>query len=293
MKSYLISSDPGIDDLIGLMLLAKLSGSLSHCLISSFGNGPIEVTGVNAKEFISFIAPTWSYFQGSQKPLNGLLEHPWPDYFHGKDGVWGVHPNINTKNIKIEQNYPDYQQLISLCPLTEANKILRMGKLQSATVMGGAFKIAGNETPFAETNIAFDPDAAAHFFATDAVTEVRVVPLDVTRKVKWSHKAVLSIPEDTESSIWIKKVLLKWFDKYNHEREKDFNLHDPLAVYLTFFPDHASWVKSGVKVETKGEKRGQTKLNLHAPSCEVALGLDQPQAIAQEIFDILFGGSYS
>ena len=172
--------------------------------------------------------------------------------------------------------------------MTDASAYIGHASCDAVTVMGGAFTIPGNETPHAETNIAFDPDAAAVFFSSFHTLNVHVVPLDMTRKVIWSKKTVAQIPATTPQAAWIKHMLLTWFAKYSHEREGDFNLHDPLAVYLTFFPEHATWIKSGIEVVTKGIKRGQTVLNPTNPVCQIAWELDNPEAIAEHIFSLLF-----
>jgi inosine-uridine nucleoside N-ribohydrolase len=288
MKSYTITTDPGIDDLVALLLLAKLTPGAHHCLVSSFGNAPINVIGRNAREFISFAAPQWSYYEGASTPLCGKVEHPWPDYFHGPDAVWGVHPKIARGKVKPISFYPSNDTLISLCPMTEAYNLLKDGKLKEAIIMGGAMTISGNETLHAETNIAFDPDAAANFFATCNGIDVKLVPLDVTRKVFWSIKMVKNIPETSDQSVWIKQMLLAWFKNYNHDKEKDFNLHDPLTVYLAFFPEKAIWKKSGIKVITEGKMRGKTQFDGNNTPCEIAMELIDPTEIATNIFRLLF-----
>lgn len=288
MKPFTITTDPGIDDLVALMLLAKLSFDQQHCLVSSFGNAPVGVTGRNAQEFISFVAPQWLYCQGASNPMNGKVEQPWPDYFHGADGVWGVHPKAVIEKVHHLKTFVKNGALISLSPMTDAYRILQSGCLTEATIMGGAFTIPGNETSHAETNIAFDVEAAAHFFYTCKGVNVRVVPLDMTRKVFWSLEMVEGIPEASSLSRWVKQMLLAWFNNYNHDKEKDFNLHDPLAVYLTFFPEKAKWISSGVRVITVGKKRGKTTLDAGNPLCEIAWELHDPASIATDIFRILF-----
>ncbi|MEI6887613.1 MAG: hypothetical protein WCK31_05255, partial [bacterium] len=79
------------------------------------------------------------------------------------------------------------------------------------------------------------------------------------------------------------------FNKYDHDREKDFNLHDPLAIYLKYFPLEAVWVKSGIEVISKGKKRGQTIFSKRNPNCEIAIDLVNPNKISNEIFSIIFG----
>lgn len=291
MKNFTVVSDPGIDDLVALVLLHKLAPKATNCLVSTFGNATENITAQNAKEFISFVAPTWQLMHGSSIPLNNKIEHPWPDYFHGPDGVWGVHPEVDISKIKSLKFNPDSADVVSLAPLTDVYKLSKNNKIKNITLMGGAFTTEGNETQYAETNIAFDADSAHNFFREFSHIKVKVVPLDVTRKVYWTLDQIHTIPETNATDKWIKKLLLTWFDKYDHDKEKDFNLHDPLAVYLTFFPDQASWVRSGVNVEIQGKKRGQTTLDSQAPLCQIALELFEPTEIARQIFYILFDGS--
>lgn len=192
MKKFTIISDPGIDDIVALALLNKLSLT-SHCVVSIFGNAPIKYTTKNVREFISFIAPSWRFKRGSALPLNKVLERPWPDYFHGKDGVWGAHPKTSTIKIKELKTYPKNTDVISLGPMTNVLEVLNK-KLNTIMIMGGAFRVSGNETAFAEANIAYDPDAASKFFKICNNIDVKVVPLDITKKVFWTEKKIQAIP---------------------------------------------------------------------------------------------------
>ena len=216
-KTHTIISDPGIDDMIALLLLYKLSPCEPHLLISTFGNVPEKHTSQNAQEFIAFVAQHWQYIPGMQKPLKPL-ECPWPTYFHGPDGVWQVHPDdVDLKSVKkvsLDQQ-TDCDSLISLGPMTDVAHLLeKKQKIERVTVMGGAFNAPGNETPYAETNIRFDPEAAAHFFASCQNINVSVVPLDVTRQVFWTKDQVLQISEDSPDKLWAKKLLLAWFKNW-------------------------------------------------------------------------------
>ena len=288
MKNYTIISDPGIDDLVALVLLYKLVPEVENTLMSTFGNATEEITALNAKEFIAFVAKSWKFINGSKLPLSGKVERPWPDYFHGPDGVWGIHPKVDIQNISSSNEKLSNSKVISLATLTDPLKLLRRKELNEITLMGGAFNIEGNETKYAETNMAFDPDAAKYFFDELKNIKAKVVPLDVTRKVYWSKEQITNIPESNDVNIWLKHLLSAWFDKYNHDREKDFNLHDPLAVYLNFYPDKADWVTSGVSVITNGEKRGQTTFSKKNPGCQIALDLADAKKIANDIYSIVF-----
>lgn len=288
MKNLTVITDPGIDDLVALVLLNKLSPKTECSLVATFGNASEEITARNAKEFISFVAPSWKFIDGSNLPLNGTVEHKWPDYFHGSDGVWGVHPETDISKIKPLKFFPNNPDVISLAPLTDAYKLCKQNKIKKITLMGGAFRVEGNETQYAESNIAFDPDSAHGFFNKFSNIKIKVVPLDVTRKVFWTIEQVNNILETSEINKWLKTLLLTWFDKYDHEREKDFNLHDPLAVYLTQFSNEATWITNGVEAITEGEARGQTIFKNGNPTCEVAVGLKNSTAIADSIFEKVF-----
>lgn len=285
-NDYCVDTDPGIDDLVALTLLHKINPNVNNALVSSFGNAPESITAINAKEFIALVAKSWEFCNGSNLPLNGKLDRPWPDYFHGPDGVWGIHPKVNILNI--HKTDITNKNIISLSPMTDPLKLTQKSNVKQVMVMGGAFNIEGNETPYAETNIAFDPQSAKLFFESVKGMNIAVVPLDVTRKVYWSHDKVLSIPETNKINSWLKELLLTWFDNYNHSREEDFNLHDPLAVYLNFYPEFAKWTESGVAVVAEGERSGQTTLSDINPPCKIALDLVDPPKIADSIFDIIF-----
>jgi len=285
---FTIISDPGIDDLISLLLLNKLSPTLEHTLVSTFGNVPENHTSRNAQEFVAFAAPHWHFCYGAQEPLRPL-ERPWATYFHGPDGVWQVHPKVEISEVEDEKGgLLANSHLISLGPMTVVYEVLDQRKVSAITIMGGALGVGGNETPYAETNIAFDPDAAAHFFDNCHGIDVKLVPLDVTKKVFWTKVMVSMIPEDEDYKIWAKKLLLAWFENYGDKKQQNFDLHDPLAIYSIFFPDRLEWRKDGVRVITKGKKRGQTVFDPANPECKTALGLQDPKAVANEIFNLIF-----
>ncbi|QQR63625.1 hypothetical protein IPH70_03910 [Candidatus Roizmanbacteria bacterium] len=74
MKNFTVISDPGIDDLVALVLLYKLRSESKNCLVSSFGNAAETITARNAKEFISYVANDWQFVHGSALPLSGIVE---------------------------------------------------------------------------------------------------------------------------------------------------------------------------------------------------------------------------
>jgi inosine-uridine nucleoside N-ribohydrolase len=289
---YTIISDPGVDDILALLLLKKLSPASKNTLISTFGNVPEIYTAENAKEFIQNFALDWNFMSGSKSPLKPL-QHSWPTYFHGSDGIWNTHSEkflASKEKIEHLEKYPKNSQIISLGPTTDVFKLSQKIKIKNLTIMGGAFNVPGNETTYAETNIAFDPDATSKIFNSLRKTNIKIIPLDVTKKVFWNFKKIEKIPEFNESYKWVKNILLAWFENYGLKNNMPFDLHDPLAIYAMFFPDDLVWEKASVEIITEGEKRGQTKkIQNILGFCEIAIGLKKDAAkIADDIFDILF-----
>lgn len=285
--SKIIISDPGVDDIIALRLLQKLTPQIPHVLISTFGNVAEEYTARNAQEFIEVSVGGWRLFRGPNAPLR-QLERPWADYYHGYDGVWGEHVRPVELAINNEDQVPDCSEIISLGPLTGVLPLITRGGIKKATIMGGAFNVPGNETEFSETNIRFDPDSAAKFFEQNQQIETRVIPLDVTNQVFWTKDQVISIPEKTEIDSWLKKILLAWFGNYGERKSAPFYLYDPLAIYSIFYPEKLRWRQSGVRVIVKGSERGRTIFNNNSLLCQVAIDVKLAEQISKDIFDLVF-----
>ncbi|MCW1930537.1 MAG: nucleoside hydrolase [Candidatus Kerfeldbacteria bacterium] len=281
-------TDPGVDDVIALLLHEKLFPNERHSLVATFGNLPIEYTGKNLQECIAAFAPKSVYVQGSQQPTTPLV-HPWADYYHGSDGVWNSHPAVDTKNVQSVSRPEENPCLISVGPMTDVAKITRNYPLESLYIMGGAFNVRGNETEYAETNIAFDPGAAQETLNNTPSTETYIIPLDVTNNVFWTKEQVKMIPEDSMVNIWIRKMLMAWFAGYGDKKNAHFYLYDPLAILSMKYPEMLQWTQSGVRIELSGERRGQTVLDTTSrPLRNVALSVAPNAQPAELIFTLLF-----
>jgi inosine-uridine nucleoside N-ribohydrolase len=203
-KPLYVVTDPGVDDMVALVLLSKLHKA-PVAVYATFGNASADITYQNTLEFLSAVSVDWDLYQGATLPLSGKVEHVWPDYFHGPDGIWNVRPPFSHLKIPDSTTDPKYQQIISLSPLTTLLKLNEKCVFDDVTIMGGAFLIEGNETKYAETNIAFDVDAACKYFDLTK-TQTRVVSLDVTRKVMWSQRCCRDDPRDEYYKQVVKRI---------------------------------------------------------------------------------------
>lgn len=327
MYKYTIISDLVIDDLLAQLLLQKLTNNTPQTIISTFGNIAEDQAFRNAQELIALKLYKWSLVHGSKVPLSGKHEYEWLTAFNGNDGWRGIHPDnpllsfprpsinsgwlmVSLSNQKRESmdpqvkpeddkinkykvhSSPGLEEIISLGSLTDLYKIIS-GKNSAGlriTIMGGVFNDKGNfgNNTFAECNIGYDPDAADKFFTGIQNQEVRVVPLDVTRKIFWDEKTIDLIPDKHGWQTWVKKVIKDWYINYGNIRGFTLKLHDPLAVYLTFFPEEAEWEEHGVSVILEGEQRGRTVFCDDNPKCKIAMSLKNSVLIQKNIFKLIF-----
>ena len=76
----------------------------------------------------------------------------------------GVHPSVDISMMKPLHVFPNYTQVISLATVTDVNKLNTSTQNTTDYSDGRRLYRERNETEFAETNFAFDPDAAHVFF---------------------------------------------------------------------------------------------------------------------------------
>lgn len=126
--------------------------------------------------------------------------------------------------------------------------------------MGGAVRVPGNVTPYAEFNIHVDPLAAKIVF--ESGMPITLVPLDVT------HQVFLSPPLMEERVDSLHNPFSRFVVEatgYNSQKGKFragadvFHLHDPLAVGAVIEPDWVRKERLSISVEAQeGERCGQT-----------------------------------
>lgn len=277
-------TDIGVDDALALVLLDKLAAHQRKIIVPTFGNTSANVVEKNAREFAAYMQHEWYFHQGAVLPLSGRPATFSAEDYHGKDGLWGVRPPNSPKSCKTADNVLD-AQVISLGPLTQAHDLLKAGKLERITIMGGYFDHGAGLSVRPQANVRMDIDAAERFFEECTGVEVRLVPHDVTRTVCWTKNDIMSIPEGTPTNLWLKKLMLSWFANCPYDR---FALHDVVAVWLAFNPNSANWIESGVKVLRGDVSEGVTELSSDSPACYVANDIYEPERLADHIFNVMF-----
>jgi len=149
-------------------------------------------------------------------------------------------------------NASKVDKAVFLGPLT--NLRLSKAKFKELIVMAGAINMPGNVTPFAEFNAYLDPEALEQAVSNS----LTLVPLDVTIKatINWS---ILNNFKG-ELALLNKLPLL--------------TLHDPLVMTYALKPDLFKTKKVGLKVFTKGLRKGKISLT-QGSNVNLVTGFDE------------------
>lgn len=305
----IIDTDPGVDDALAL-LLGLLSPELQvEAITTVCGNVSVDMATRNVFRVLSLLAekPWPPVARGADRPLKNELKTA--AAVHGEDGLGNLEryqlpdssPRYPDPEIlpapqgaipllfNLLDRFPGEISLIALGPLTNlAQAILRdpgrMQQVREIILMGGAMGVPGNVTPVAEFNIYTDPEAAQIVFRSGL--PLTVVPLDVTRQVRLTRKAILEEiqPLGTRIGQFIvdsTAYSLELFERI--EEIPAITLHDPLAVGVAVDPSLLNLKPLFVDVEIQGEMtRGMTVADLRPiaadlkakPNARVARAVD-------------------
>ena len=181
----------------------------------------------------------------------------------------------------LARQHPNELTLIAIGPLTNVALALHrdlegMKKFKEVVIMGGAVRVKGNVTPYAEFNIFVDPLAAKMVF--ESGLPITLVPLDVTHQVCLTSRVM-------EERVKPLNNLFSQFvaeaTQYNSitqrflENSEVFYLHDPLAVGVAIDQNLVGMEKLSIDVETReGEYYGQTKEVEGCPKINVCFNVD-------------------
>jgi len=290
----MIDCDVGVDDALAL-ILAFHSPELDVKAVTGVnGNVPLERVFENIQKVLSLIQPGNKPLiaKGADHPLKGkpIYAHS----VHGKDGLGGA--KIDHKGgkewwqfyagpadeliTKMARQDPGEVTLIATGPLTNLGLAIRkdsesMRKLREIVIMGGAVRIGGNITPYAEFNIFSDPLAAKIVLGSEL--PIVLVPLDVTHRVSLTPQAMEARVSPINNSFSKFTVEATGYNSTKHQfRNKELiHLHDPLAVGVVIDPDLVKKEKLSLTVETQeGEYFGKIEEGSGDLNMDVCLAVD-------------------
>jgi inosine-uridine nucleoside N-ribohydrolase len=278
-QKVIIDTDPGVDDAFAL-LLAMQSPELKVLAVTAVaGNVPLSVTLPNALRLVEIAGHSdIPVAGGAASPLTRTLITA--AYAHGNNGLAGVQfPAAKLQPVKepaadlickvVRENAGEIS-IVGIGPLTNVALALRQdpeiaSKIRSIVLMGGSLS-GGNVTPAAEFNFYVDPEAASIVF--DSGVPIRMVGLDVTRKVTLTEQHVAALRAGkgkvSEAAARIAEAVMKM--AHSEKWHGGPNLHDPLAVSSMIDQEILTFEDYEVEIETLGSiTAGESVGWKHAP----------------------------
>lgn len=278
----IIDTDPGIDDLLAL-LLALASPELSVRGISvSYGNTVIENAFRNSVEILRRTGKRMTLAVGARRPLKRSLAVALET--HGESGLGyaelppaGVALDFvkSLDRLLAEQEEP--VTLVTLGPLTSLALALRSdpelvrAKVKRHIAMAGNLAAAGNTTPYSEFNAWCDPEALATVLRAELQTEL--VGLDVTRQVILAaHEVDRLAHAEAPLARWLHDAL-RFYVEFHHRYEglDGCIVNDVLPIAALIRPDVLTFQPLRLVVELEpGDNRGRTRVDPDGARARVA-----------------------
>lgn len=242
-----VDTDPGIDDAVALAYLTALPEVEIAGVGAVFGNNPVDVTTENASRLLHlFGRPMVPVGRGAEGPLVGPAT--FAEHVHGMNGLGEVETPPAPEGavagsaaellVQLARVAPGEIDVLALGTLTNLALALAIEPdlprlLGRVVIMGGVVTAPGNTTPWAESNIHKDPEAAERVLAAGFTTTL--VTLDVTMRTlatqPWLDR--LSRTQGTRAE-FCAKFLEFYVAHYSTEifGYTACAMHDPLAAAI-------------------------------------------------------------
>jgi len=297
----LFDTDPGIDDAMALLMLARDARAELVGISTVFGNAPVEVTTANALALCQRFDLQVPVARGAARPLAREPRH-FPVHIHGRDGLGDVHPQPPHDRlpepldaarfiVDMARRHAGELTLVAVGPLTNLAQALALDPalprhVQRVVVMGGAFGTlghGGNVTPVAEANIYCDPHAADAVFA--APWPVTVVGLDVTHQVLM-NSAYLDTLGDAGGAEgrYLRDIIRPYERFYSQRTGGGIFAHDASAAVCALDASRFQVRRGALRVLTEGPAIGQTLQSgagwQHRPGQQVCIAVDAQGVLA-------------
>jgi inosine-uridine nucleoside N-ribohydrolase len=266
----LIDTDPGIDDAVALALAPRLRELEVVGITTCHGNTDVARATRNAREVARLVGFETPITAGAAAPLRRAA-HPARET-HGDEGLgyWiprePPRPEHDLASEAIANAARAHPRLTVVClgPLTNLAGVLTQfehvtSSLGPVFIMGGSIGVRGTQTRWSEFNWWGDPEAVD--VVLRAGLDIRLVPLDVTRRIVVPGDAVRALREagrtDEKARFWGDALGFYMDFHRGYEGLDGCVVNDPLAVALAADDSLATWreLKIGVSV-SDDERRG-------------------------------------
>lgn len=278
-----VDCDTGVDDALALLYLTRQPQVDIVAVGCVHGNVPVATVARNTLQVLALAGRAdIPVAVGAARPLAQALHTS--EAVHGDDGLGGaardhqgtVAPDSAAEQlVRLARRRPGQLSVLATGPLTNLALALLIepqlpALIRQVVIMGGAFSVPGNITPYAEANIFHDPEAAA--LVMEADWPVTAVGLDVTMATVLSDHRLERLQRSASPRArfsW--QVLQFYLDVYEPRLgRRGCPVHDALAAAILVNPALAISDRVPVHVELHGRlTRGATLIdNRPLPSPE-------------------------
>lgn len=291
MATYLIDTDPGIDDALALLFAWSSPEIRIEAITTVAGNVSVDAASTNLLRLLALRrpAPRPVVAAGAASPLARALTTA--TRYHGEDGLgdlpdWPAverlppSPDAVAVILEAARHHGHDLTIVALGPLTNLALALKedaaaMAQVGRIVAMGGAVDVPGNVTPTAEFNMFVDPEAAHRVLAAGLPLEI--VPLDATRQAVLPRAGMRATLARSPGPLAarIQGFSERGFRISHSDGAQGMALHDPLAVGLALDPSLGKWeaVRLGIGPD------GETFRASGPPNCRVAKSIESDRFI--------------
>ncbi|MBP2057563.1 purine nucleosidase/non-specific riboncleoside hydrolase [Lactobacillus colini] len=260
-KPVILSTDPGIDD-VAAMTISLFDKEIDlRMIVATWGNVELKYTLQNALGLETFLHTRVPVVRGANQPL--VRPAISAASVHGKTGIAGyefknfdqslLKPGLAATLMHEEiQTSPEKITLMGIGPLTDYALLFKqypedLAKIEKIVIMGGNIG-HGNHSPFAEYNIAGDPEAAQVVFQSGI--PIQVAPLEIGNQAHVTSEQLDRVKACGE----VGQMLYSMFANI-HETDgsNQIKIYDPTAVGILVRPDLYTFKPAHVEIELAGK----------------------------------------
>lgn len=299
----IIDCDPGLDDIVALLLAGRNEKINLKAVTVVGGNQTLEKVGRNTLKVLSFIGLDIPVGYGFSGPMvRDLVIAP---EVHGDDGMHGValpeskfsQSELHAVDLiaNILKDSEEKVTIVAMGPLTNIAMLLKRfpelkEKIERISLMGGAIN-GGNCTPVAEFNIYVDPEASSVVFKSGV--PITMSGLDITHKANVLEEDIDAIKRiDNKVAHFVGEILDNLLKFHKTTGFDGCHLHDPVALLAITNPEMIKIKPLHVDIELQGKfTTGMTVANIDKrfneyPNADVGFDIDR-EAFVKEIIEAI------
>lgn len=298
-RILIIDTDPGIDDAISFLILAKYKHNFDIKLFATTaGNSSIDITTKNTQFFVEKYFNGVRVARGNSCPLIRCQQRDASDvHSSGGLGNFQIPKNISypveedsvLSMADVLRTAKDKVTLVALGAMTNIARLLidypnlrcRIDKIYA---MIGSIEGKGNIEPYAEFNAYFDPEALDIVAKAGIPMVINPVELGIASVIKKSRFVEQVSKNETHDMI---KAMVCGL-KESIGASDDVCLYDPNTIIALIRPDLYEFVPCDVKIFTNSEVRGKCVMTKNENGIHFYQVMKDPEEINKFVLDALF-----